>query len=279
MSTPNLAIVHIAANQNQKEVTANGAFDDFDGAITDLLAVAMSDADYTMTTGVGGEALGHLVYKFTGTLTAGRNIIVPVNKKLYVVSNQTTGGHSITVKTPSGTGIALSSSAFQIIYCDGTNVISLSAGGSGASAFTGLSDAPGSYSGSGGEAVEVNSGATALVFSSKPYLPSGYVPGAFAGSQSIMVVPVDRTVNFAANFSGSQATLDVAATASTVFAIYNGSTQIGTITFAIGGTVATFASTSGTAKTLSSGNKLSIVAPSSADATAAGLGFTLQGTR
>ena len=37
MSTPNLAIPHIAAAQNQKEVTANDAFDRLDEAITGRL--------------------------------------------------------------------------------------------------------------------------------------------------------------------------------------------------------------------------------------------------
>lgn len=126
-TTPNLLIAHIAASQNNKEVTANTGFDDFDGAITDLLTISMTTANYTMTTGVGSESLGHLCYKLTGAIGAARNLIVPVNKKLYIVSNQTSGGFAVTVKTPSGTGIALDSTAYVILYCDGTNVIALAA--------------------------------------------------------------------------------------------------------------------------------------------------------
>lgn len=282
-TTPNLLISHVSPSQNNKEVTLNTGLDDFDGVITDLLSIAMTAADYVMTTSAGGEALGHLAYKLSGSIGANRNLIVPAVKKLYVVSNQTTGGFTVTVKTPSGTGIAVSDTNYHILYCDGTNVLSLAAGGSGATSFTGLSDVPGSYSGAGGEAVEVNSGATALVFSAKPYVVGGFVPGTYTSSQVLLAVPVDRTVNFAAAFANSQATLSAAATASTVFLVkknHSGTvTQIGTITFASSGTVGTFASTSGLAQSLVAGDILELIAPSSVDATAAGLGFALQGTR
>jgi hypothetical protein len=117
----------------------------------------------------------------------------------------------------------------------------------------------------------------------QPYLIVGFVPGTLTTSQDLIAFPVDRTVNFAANFSGSQATLQTAATATTVFIIYKivagTPTQIGTITFPASGTGGTFASTSGAAQSLAAGNVLQVLAPVSADATAAGLGFTLSGTR
>lgn len=122
MSSPNLAIVHVAASQNQKEVTVNAAVDALDGALAGLFAHAMTDANYTVP---DADAIGNMVFKFTGALTAGRNIVVPVNKKLYMVSNGTSGGFNLTVKTPSGTGIAVTSAAFVILYCDGTNVITI----------------------------------------------------------------------------------------------------------------------------------------------------------
>lgn len=128
MATPNLAIIHIAASQNQKEVTANTAFDDLDLALTDFYPVTITDADYTFS---NPEALTHMVYKISGALTANRNVVVPNNKKMYVVSNNTSGGHNITVKTSAGTGISLSSTAFVVLYCDGTNVIALAASASG----------------------------------------------------------------------------------------------------------------------------------------------------
>ena len=62
-TTPNLDISHIATNQNQKEATANSAFDEFDGALTALLVKALpADADYTLTATEGGEALGNIAF-------------------------------------------------------------------------------------------------------------------------------------------------------------------------------------------------------------------------
>lgn len=283
-TTPNLLIDHILAAQNNKEVTASAAFDYFDGAITDLLHITMTTADYTMTTAEGGEALGHLAYRLTGTIGSARNLIVPTNKKLYIVSNQTTGGFSVTVKTPSGSGIVLTTdSEYHILYCDGTNVLALVATTAGSLAFTSLSDVPGTYSGAGSELVAVNSGATALEFIKKKYKVGGFTPGTPSASQTCLAVPVDEVVTFPANFTTptSQATLGTAATASTVFLIKKNVagtiTQIGTITFGASGTVGTFASTSGTAKTLNAGDILLIIAPASPDATAADLGFLLSG--
>jgi hypothetical protein len=278
MSTPNLAIAHLSPTQTGKMTTIDADIDALDGAITDLLGITMTTADYTMSTSAGGEALGHLAYKLTGSIGAARNLIVPAVKKLYIVSNQTTGGYAVTVKTPSGTGIALSDALYHILYCDGTNVLNLVALGAGASAFTALSDVPGSYGSAGSEIVSVNSGASALAFTKRKYKPSGFIKGVFANSQVVDARPVDEAATFPANFAGSQAVLGTAATATTVFVIKQNATQIGTITFAASGTVGTFASTSGLPYTFSIGDILSITAPASADATAAKLGYVLQGT-
>jgi hypothetical protein len=252
MSTsPNLLITDISASQDQKEVTHNAAIHELDLALTNLVSIGMGDADVTLTTGEGNQALANMVFVFTGSNTAARNVVVPTNKKLYVVKNSTTGGFKITIKTSSGTGVdVLSTDGYVIVYCDGTNVVAV--GGSGV----------------GGGAIRQPLG--------------GFIGGTFANSQVLAFQPVDVAYNFAANFAGSYAYLLVAATASTVFVInkiVSGTpTQIGTITFAIGGTVGTWASTSGATQSLAAGDIFQVVAPSSADATAAGLGFIAKGT-
>lgn len=130
-NTPNLLISFVSPSQNNKETTLNQGLTELDKALTNLLSLAMADADVTLTTGEGNQALANMVFVFTGANTAARTVTVPVNKKFYVVSNQTTGGFKITVKTPSGTGIdVLGTDGYVFCYCDGTNVIK--AGGSGA---------------------------------------------------------------------------------------------------------------------------------------------------
>lgn len=124
MATPNLAIAHIAASQNQKEVTANAAFDALDTAMTDELSVPMADTNQTLST---AQALGHLVFVATGALTADRNLVVPTNRKLYVLSNATTGGHNVTLTTAAGTGVAVAAAdGYRFAYCDGVNVVRVS---------------------------------------------------------------------------------------------------------------------------------------------------------
>jgi hypothetical protein len=62
-TTPNLLIEHIAANQAQKEVTANAAFDALDKAACQLTSIALADADTTLT---DAQFLGSFSLRFTG---------------------------------------------------------------------------------------------------------------------------------------------------------------------------------------------------------------------
>jgi hypothetical protein len=121
-TTPNLLISHIAASQNQKEVTANTGFDEFDEALCSLMSIAMTNVDYTFS---ASNFLYNFVFVFTGALTADRNIIVTANKKPFVVSNQTTGGYNLIVKVGSATSTVIvpPDSKYYIMYCDGTNSI------------------------------------------------------------------------------------------------------------------------------------------------------------
>jgi hypothetical protein len=146
--TPNLLITEIDANQSQKEVTANNAFVELDGAITALLSVSMTDADYTLSATEGGEALGHAAFTFSGTLSADRHIIVPATPKSYLVQNNTSAGGSpsadrnLIVKTSGGSGVTVgvSSTDYVAVYCDGTNVLPVGVPGGGSSSLAGDSD-------------------------------------------------------------------------------------------------------------------------------------------
>lgn len=115
-----------------------------------------------------------------------------------------------------------------------------------------------------------------------PYLISDFLAGTYTASQDLMAIPVIRPVSFAADFLGSQATLQTAATATTIFTINKivggVSTGIGLITFSASGTVGVFTSTGHAVQSLASGNVIQVVAPASPDSTAASLGFTLAGT-
>lgn len=62
-------------------------------------------------------------YKFTGTLTGNRNIIVPNTVQQYWIDNATSGAYTLTVKTSAGTGVTVTQGQRAILYCDGTNVV------------------------------------------------------------------------------------------------------------------------------------------------------------
>ncbi len=270
-TTPNLVAIHVEEAQNQKATSGNAAFDIFDGAITDLLSQAVSDAGDT--TIAVAEATQNMVFDLTGALTAVRNVTVPdANLKLFVVRDSTTGGHAVTFKTVTGTGIVVSKALFDILYNDGTNIISIQSGGA-SSTFAGLTDT--NISGpSTGDMLRWDG--TDWVDEAPPVDLGGWVAGAFAATQIIIKVPFNRAVTFPAAFAGSEGHLETAATAQTDFDIQRNGSSVGTMRFAISGTVATFL---GAGAAFADTDRLKILAPGSPDATAAGLGFMLQGTR
>lgn len=75
--------------------------------------------DYTLT----GTELNRISYRFNGTLTGNRSIIVPATVQQYWVDNQTAGSFTLTIKTASGSGVIVASGARAILYCDGTDVL------------------------------------------------------------------------------------------------------------------------------------------------------------
>jgi hypothetical protein len=96
--------------------------------------------------------------------------------------------------------------------------------------------------------------------------------------QVMLKVRLPRAVAFAANFAGSTtADADVAATGSTVFSIQKNGTEVGTATYAASGTTATFASLG--AVSFSAGDVLTVVAPTTQDATLEGIAICLKGTK
>ena len=97
-------------------------------AVSGYVSVAMSDADYTafssdgFTNGASANARNAAI-KMTGTLTGNKNVQVPAVEKVYIFINGTGGGFAITVKTPSGSGIAIPNGKAALLLCDGANVV------------------------------------------------------------------------------------------------------------------------------------------------------------
>jgi hypothetical protein len=96
-------------------------------AITGVVSIVMSDANYTLTNfdGVSNEAR-NAVLVVSGSNGAVRDLIPPVVKKLYIVANNTGGGFAIRVIGATGTGVSIPSGATQVVYCDGVNFFAAS---------------------------------------------------------------------------------------------------------------------------------------------------------
>ena len=66
------------------------------------------------------------VLKLTGTIGGAVNVTIPDSiEKTFVVDNATTGAHTVTFKTSSGTGVtwAAADKGAKMVYSDGTNVV------------------------------------------------------------------------------------------------------------------------------------------------------------
>jgi hypothetical protein len=241
MSTsPNLLIAHISSSQASKEITCNSGFDSLDGAIAGQFTKALSDANYTLAD--PSEARVNLVFVFTGALTAGRNIIVPTSAKLYIVKNSTTGGFALTVKTASGTGIAVSAGdGYVILYADGTNVVKGAATGPA------------------------------------PFDVAVTAPGVGTNAQLLLRVKLARAVTFPASATLSQASASANATASTTYTFKKNGSSFATVNYALGASVGTW--TQASDSVFAAGDLLELDGPATADATLANVGITLAGVR
>ena len=141
-------------------------------AITGVQNIVMTDADYTMSNynGVSDEAR-NAVLVVTGSFSANRNLIAPAVNKTYVIYNNTSGGYTLTIKTASGTGIAIPNGATQIVYCNSTNFF-LAASQTNVAAGTGIS-----VSTVGTTATVTNTGVTSLTGTSNQITVSASTGG------------------------------------------------------------------------------------------------------
>lgn len=97
-------------------------------AISGIVTQAITDgADTVITIPNGATGVArNMVIECTGSLTAARNLIVPANKKLYFIYNNTTGGYAVTVKVSGQTGVSVPNGAKVILMMNsaGTDIVS-----------------------------------------------------------------------------------------------------------------------------------------------------------
>lgn len=221
--------------------TLDGLLEGIAGAATSSIAKTVTSANVTLTT---LEAMENVVVVLSGTKTASRSLIVPNFQKPYVIINNTSGAFALTVKTVAGTGVDLDNGENSVVFCDATNVLEVITGGAGAT---------------------------------QPYDVGSFLEAAPTASQIMLRHVFARQVIFASGLAPSQGVAGTAATAQADLDIQKNGSSVGTIRFAAAGTVASFIMASQT--TFAVGDKLTVVAPGTADATLAKVSFTLAGTR
>jgi hypothetical protein len=91
-------------------------------AITGVNAVSLTGVStYTLSTANAAiDQSRNAVLVFTGAPTANCNVVAPSVNKVYIVSNQTTGGYNVNMKTSGGNVLSISAGSKQLIFCNGT---------------------------------------------------------------------------------------------------------------------------------------------------------------
>lgn len=110
-----------------------------ENAVTKRTSIALTNADVTLsTTNYADDQARALVLALSGVLVGNVNVNVPALSHFYLVENLCTGSFTVTVKTPSGTGVVVAQGKTTIMYCNGTNVVAPVSTGSDADTLDGL---------------------------------------------------------------------------------------------------------------------------------------------
>ena len=97
------------------------------GGFTQQAVSDSGDTDLTVNDGSTGASLSHRMIEFTGTISAGRNVTIPIDvQTFYFLKNSTGGSQTVTFKYVSGSGDSVTGArgATKIVFAsanDGTN--------------------------------------------------------------------------------------------------------------------------------------------------------------
>lgn len=108
-----------------------------------------------------------------------------------------------------------------------------------------------------------------------PFDFTAFVPGKPAASGKVFFLKFARAVTIPANFSGSKIEALTAATAATSWIMTKNGSQVGTISWAIGGTIPTMTTTGGNPITIAIDDKIILTAAASQDSTLADIGVAI----
>lgn len=237
----NLNIPQMSPGQASPEVTSNDATAALDAAITESLAIDLTNS-VTLTT---NQYQRNMRLQVTTTGVA-KTLTLAAVKRQAIIQND--GANTITVAL-GATNFALATGQTAFVFTDGTA--------------NGLKQLALSSSGGGAGTIPFDLG---VFIASKP--------GAL---QTIMAFDVIRAFTLPINLTGSVSKSGAAATGSSVFTIKQNGSTIGTFTYAAAATSATFSFAA--AVTFSVGDVITIIAPTVQDATLSDVAISLLGSQ
>lgn len=240
-TTANLGITLIDTAVSQPSVQANVALQAIEDAVTEWASIDVDDGTNTLTSAEVRESQFLVLSAGSPGLMGPIDVVLPAVKRMLVIRNDS--GETATISClGAATGaeeVTLATGAAAIVYNDGTQVYQLSSSLAGATAFSGLSDVPASYSGAAGKLPAVNSGETALEFKAAREFPleinaqtgTGYTLALSDAGKLVtldnaaaitLTVPAEATVDFPVGTQillaqlGAQVTVAEGATAVTI---------------------------------------------------------------
>ena len=101
-------------------------------AVAGVQTITMANSNYTLTNlnGVSDEAR-NMILIVSGTNSAIYQVIAPLVPKLFIVTNNTSGGYAIIIGASSGSLVTIPNGVTAQVYCDGTNFYSAQTGSAG----------------------------------------------------------------------------------------------------------------------------------------------------
>lgn len=124
----NLALSLIATGEeagNWGTITNTNLGTLLEQAISGYVTQAITDGADTVIQIQNGvtSVARNMAIQMTGSLSAARNLIVPANRKLYFIHNNTSGGYAVTVKVSGQTGVSVPNGRKMVLVSNGTDVV------------------------------------------------------------------------------------------------------------------------------------------------------------
>lgn len=138
MATPNLDILHLLENQDNKEVTINDGFDQLDDAMNSILSVDITSggANLTLT-----QFRNHFAFRCTGSPSVAPTLTLPTGvERCFAVINDTIQSLSVEFEDAASDALTLASGGTAVFHTDGTLLFSLTASESGTTRVTKTGD-------------------------------------------------------------------------------------------------------------------------------------------